>query len=100
MRIPCPFCGERESGEFVYLGDAKPQRPAVHSVDGADAADATETFYEYVYMRDNVAGNMREYWYHGLGCRTWLVVERNTLSHEIISVCAAPGAGAARATSP
>ncbi|TIW38046.1 MAG: sarcosine oxidase subunit delta, partial [Mesorhizobium sp.] len=24
MRIVCPFCGERELGEFSYLGDAKP----------------------------------------------------------------------------
>ncbi|RWF78749.1 MAG: sarcosine oxidase subunit delta, partial [Mesorhizobium sp.] len=22
MRIVCPFCGERELGEFTYLGDA------------------------------------------------------------------------------
>ncbi|TIP23390.1 MAG: sarcosine oxidase subunit delta, partial [Mesorhizobium sp.] len=28
MRIVCPFCGERELGEFTYLGDAKPLRPA------------------------------------------------------------------------
>ena len=98
MRIPCPFCGERENGEFVYLGDAKPQRPELPPGDGGDTTGATEAFYEYVYMRDNIAGTMREYWYHGAGCRAWLVVERNTLSHEIISVRAAPGAGAARPT--
>ncbi|TIW07562.1 MAG: sarcosine oxidase subunit delta, partial [Mesorhizobium sp.] len=55
MRITCPFCGERELGEFTYLGDAKPQRPA------ADAdADAV---YDYVYLRDNIAGVMSEHWY-------------------------------------
>ena len=37
---------------------------------------------------------MNEYWYHGGGCRSWLKVARNTLTHEITSVEAAPGAGA------
>ena len=27
MRIPCPHCGERDSGEFAYYGDAAPRRP-------------------------------------------------------------------------
>ena len=27
MRIPCPFCGDRELDEFTYLGDASVQRP-------------------------------------------------------------------------
>jgi sarcosine oxidase subunit delta len=26
---------------------------------------------------------MHEYWHHSGGCRSWLVVERNTLTHEI-----------------
>ena len=88
MRIICPFCGERELGEFTYLGDAKPQRPA------ADAGE--EAVYDYVYLRDNVAGVMSEYWYHGGGCRAWLKVTRNTLTHEISAVEPAAGAGAAK----
>lgn len=95
MRIKCPFCGEREPGEFVYLGDAKPERPAILAVAAAAAAGMEDRFYDYVYLRDNVAGDMSEYWYHGGGCRAWLVVERNTLTHEIRSVRAAAGAGAA-----
>jgi sarcosine oxidase subunit delta len=98
MRIACPFCGERESGEFTYLGDAKPKRPAMVAREAAPDATAEEAaFYDYVYLRDNVAGQMSEYWYHGGGCRSWLVVERNTLSHEISAVRAAPGAGAGKA---
>lgn len=103
MRIACPFCGERENGEFTYLGDAKPERPAMGAHDAmvasADPAAEAAAFYDYVYLRDNVAGQMSEYWYHGGGCRSWLIVERNTLSHEISAVRAAPGAGAARAGS-
>ena len=88
MRITCPFCGERELGEFTYLGDAKPQRPA------ADAGE--DAVYDYVYLRDNIAGVMSEYWYHGGGCRAWLKVTRNTLTHEISAVEPAAGVGAAK----
>ena len=86
MRIACPFCGPRENGEFSYLGDAKPKRP--------DPDAGEDAVYDYVYLRDNVAGEMEELWYHGGGCRSWLKVARNTLTHEIKAVEAAPGAGA------
>ena len=89
MRISCPFCGPRELGEFTYLGDAALRRP------GPETADVEAAFFDYVYLRDNVAGIMREHWYHGGGCRAWLKVTRNTVTHEISSVEAAPGAGAA-----
>ncbi|RVB32593.1 sarcosine oxidase subunit delta, partial [Mesorhizobium sp. M7A.F.Ca.CA.004.05.1.1] len=56
MRIVCPFCGERELGEFTYLGDAKPVRPV------ADASE--DEVFNYVYLRDNVAGQTSEHWYH------------------------------------
>ncbi len=79
MRIACPYCGDRDQGEFVYLGDATVQRP---DPAGQDAALA---FQDYVYLRENPAGWHREYWYHEHGCRSWLVVERNTVTHEIRS---------------
>jgi sarcosine oxidase subunit delta len=94
MRIACPYCGERELGEFSYLGDATPRRPQPFLADGSDCPDAEEAFYEYVYLRDNPAGAFREYWYHGGGCRSWLIVSRSTLTHEISAVETAPGAGA------
>lgn len=72
MRIPCPYCGERGSHEFVYRGDAAPTRPT-----------SEEGFHDYLYLRTNRAGRMREYWYHAQGCRSWIIVERNTRSHEI-----------------
>ncbi|RUU44908.1 sarcosine oxidase subunit delta [Mesorhizobium sp. M6A.T.Ca.TU.002.02.2.1] len=88
MRIVCPFCGERELGEFTYLGDAKPVRPS--------AGASGDEVFDYVYLRGNVAGETSEHWYHGGGCRTWLKITRNTLTHEISSVEPAAGVGAAK----
>lgn len=79
MRIDCPCCGLRDSGEFSYLGDAAPRRPT-----GLDTSP--EAMVEYVYLRDNPAGPLQELWYHGLGCRSWLVVSRNTRDHAITGV--------------
>jgi methylglutamate dehydrogenase subunit B len=77
MRIACPYCGDRDAHEFSYLGDATPHRPT----EGADAA----AWVDYVYMRDNPAGRLRELWYHASGCRSWVIVTRDTCTHEIFS---------------
>ena len=79
MRIRCPHCGERDNGEFSYLGDAAPRRP-----DGLEASAAA--MHDYVYLRDNPAGTIRELWYHAAGCRSWLVVTRDTRTHAIEAV--------------
>jgi sarcosine oxidase subunit delta len=79
MRIPCPFCGDRDVSEFAYLGAAGARRP------DADGPDAERTFFEAVFLRDNPCGPHHELWYHGSGCRGWLVVERNTKTHDITS---------------
>ena len=90
MRIKCPYCGERDAEEFAYLGAAGQQRP------DPNAAGAAEAFCEYVYLRDNPAGVLAELWYHRAGCRSWLVIERDTRNHEIKSVAfASPVAGGA-----
>lgn len=80
MRIQCPYCGERETGEFSYLGDADAGRP------DPGAPDAAARFFEAVYLRDNPAGPHDELWFHTYGCRGWLRVTRNTLTHEILAV--------------
>ncbi|WP_129775364.1 sarcosine oxidase subunit delta [Peristeroidobacter soli] len=77
MRIQCPFCGERDSSEFTYLGDATVRRPD---------PSAPEQYFEAVYLRDNPAGRHEELWYHGFGCRSWLRVTRDTRTHEIFTV--------------
>lgn len=81
MIIPHPLLGPRDAAEFVYLGDAS-------LIDRPDwqAKDAADRFYEYGYLRDNPAGLHRELWYHEQGDRSWLVVTRDTVTHEITGV--------------
>jgi heterotetrameric sarcosine oxidase delta subunit len=88
MRIPCPYCGDRDSSEFFYRGDATALRPA------PDRPQASAEFFKYVYLRDNPAGLLTEHWYHANGCRRWVVVERDTRSHEITRAALAGDFGA------
>jgi methylglutamate dehydrogenase subunit B len=76
--ITCPHCGVRPKEEFSIRGDAVPVRP---SPNGSD-----EVWHRYVYVRDNPKGRIREYWHHGAGCRRFLVVERDNVTHEVLSV--------------
>ncbi|WP_270728499.1 sarcosine oxidase subunit delta [Shimia sp. Alg240-R146] len=77
MRLTCPNCGERDRREFYYVGDAVAlQRP------DADASDVV--WDDYVHNRDNPAGVTRDLWYHEGGCGAWIVVTRNTVTHEVL----------------
>lgn len=78
LRIPCPYCGERDHTEFTYGGDASRARPD----DPAAASD--ELWESYLYRRDNPAGPHIEYWQHSLGCRQWLKVVRDTVTHDVV----------------
>jgi sarcosine oxidase subunit delta len=40
---------------------------------------------DYLHNRDNPAGVTRDLWYHEAGCASWIVVTRNTITHEVIS---------------
>lgn len=78
LRIDCPHCGPRDHTEFAYGGDANPRRP------GDDAG--SRAWFEFVYIRDNPRGPHDELWQHTLGCRAWIVVTRDTLTHAILGV--------------
>ena len=81
MIIDHPLLGPRDANEFVYLGDANLiNRP------NWTEKDADKYFYEYLYLRDNPSGYHRELWYHEQGDRSWLIVTRNTSTHEIKQV--------------
>ena len=81
MLIDHPLLGPRDAAEFVYLGDAS----LINRPDW-QIEDAPTQFYEYLYLRNNPAGVHRELWYHEHGDRSWLVVTRNTLTHDITKV--------------
>lgn len=80
MRLTCPLCGARDAREFYYQGAAL-ERPS-------DEA-APEVWHDYVHLRDNPAGETREMWLHEAGCGAWLVVTRNTVTHEVADVALA-----------
>jgi len=77
MRIPCPYCGERDAEEFSIQGEVAGPRPA---------GDDTAAFHAYVHLRANEYGPTKEFWYHANGCRRWLIVSRDTRDHSILGV--------------
>ncbi len=79
LRINCPYCGLRDFSEFTYGEDASLTRPEWGSED-------QQAWYEFVFLRDNPRGRHKEFWHHVNGCRQWLRVERDTLTHEILSI--------------
>ena len=79
MRIPCPLCGPRDKREFYYFGaEDYLNRPA------PDAPP--EAWDSYLHLRDNPAGITHDLWYHETGCASWLLITRNTVTHEIRDV--------------
>lgn len=81
MIINHPLLGPRDAAEFVYKGDA-----AMLARPDWQSENAASEFHDYLHLRDNIAGEMRELWFHEQGDRSWLVVTRNTRTHEITKV--------------
>ena len=81
MLINHPLLGPRDISEFTILGDASLiERP------DPKIKDTGTAFHEYLYLRDNPAGEHQELWFHEQGDQSWLVVSRNTLTHDITKV--------------
>ena len=78
IRINCPYCGERDHSEFTYGGDGSIEYPALD--------DSLENWIKAIFFRKNIRGRQIETWHHSHGCRLWLKVERDTMTHEIYSV--------------
>lgn len=76
--IDCPHCGSRPTSEFAPRGEVPPPRPD----DDAPLA----RWVDYAYLRTNPKGVLAEHWHHVQACRRWLIVTRNTVTHEIIDV--------------
>jgi sarcosine oxidase subunit delta len=72
--VTCPHCGPRPKEEFTVKGAALP-RPAAQA--------PLEVWFDFVYLRDNPRGAYQEYWHHTSGCRRWLIIDRDTATHEV-----------------
>ena len=76
--IRCPHCGTRPKEEYQIRGDASIIRPT------PDASD--KQWADYMFTRDNPVGRYRELWQHVSGCRRWLIVDRDTATHQVYAV--------------
>jgi|LauGreSuBDMM15SN_2_FD.fasta_scaffold580804_1 sarcosine oxidase subunit delta len=88
MKIPCPLCGPRDRREFYYYGSPDYLSPVGQDAD-LDALD------NQLFLRDNIAGQVQDLWYHEGGCAAWLKVTRNTISHAVLGAELVIGAQAA-----
>lgn len=73
----CPFCGPRIESEFHFGGDAGNTRP--------EGEVESAAWANYLYFKNNDRGAAREIWMH-LPCREVFVMERDTLTHDVIGV--------------
>ncbi|MGH9292754.1 MAG: sarcosine oxidase subunit delta [Acidimicrobiales bacterium] len=73
--LDCPYCGKRNSDEFRYVGEIH-ARPAART-------NKTE-WRDYLYMKDNPAGQTNERWFHVAGCGKFLLAERHTVTNEVL----------------
>ena len=73
--LDCPLNGPRNISEFVYGGEVV-EMPDPNRCGDRDWAD-------YVFMENNKAGVIREWWYH-VATAYWIIAERNTVTDEIL----------------
>ncbi len=78
--LPCPSCGPRDVNEFVYAGEL-----SVRPVSSPESLPSLKELTAYVYLRRNVAGRQREWWFHRFGCELWFQAERDTRTNEILT---------------
>ena len=67
----------RDQSEFTYGREVAP----VPALD-AGAAD----WQRFIFERDNPCGAHAEWWHHNNGCRQWLEIVRDTMTHEVLRI--------------
>jgi sarcosine oxidase subunit delta len=72
--IACPNAGPCEATDFWFGGEVK-ARPVEEP--------SLRELCIYNHFAANLAGVQRERWFHSLGCRAWLLAQRNTATNEI-----------------
>ena len=74
--MPCPLNGPRNIQEFVCAGPVEPHPDPNRCSD--------EEWAAYVWLEENVAGVVREWWCH-VATSYWFIAERNTVTDEILA---------------
>jgi len=77
LLLKCPNCGERNVAEFRFGGEVKRQPQ-----NGADIP-ADTVLADALYLKENVLGVQKEWWYHRAGCGLWFLAERHTKTQVI-----------------
>lgn len=73
--MPCPLNGPRNISEFVWGGEVRAMPDPT--------ACSDDEWAEYVFLEDNTAGVIREWWCH-VPTSYWFIAERNTVTDEIL----------------
>ncbi|MBL8572033.1 MAG: sarcosine oxidase subunit delta [Hyphomicrobiaceae bacterium] len=77
LLVTCPYCGPRPEIEFRQAGEAHIARPAITCSD--------DEWADFLYMRDNHKGYMRERWRHVAGCGRFFNVVRHTVTDKFVA---------------
>jgi methylglutamate dehydrogenase subunit B len=70
-QLHCPFCGARELHEFEFR---------------KTRANVDSSAFSKVYLRVDSLDLSVEYWQHVQGCRSWLLVQRNPSTGDVLGV--------------
>lgn len=72
--ITCPLNGPRNASEFICGGPV---------TDAPAAGAPDQAWADHLFLEDNLAGHVREWWCH-VPSSYWFIVERDTLTEEIL----------------
>ncbi len=78
LLIACPWCGPRAEPEFSFGAESAARPSPAETVSHTAWAD-------YLFYRGNEKGRHREIWCHSGGCGQWFVIDRDTVTHEVIA---------------
>ncbi|MBT8125201.1 MAG: sarcosine oxidase subunit delta [Gammaproteobacteria bacterium] len=73
--LNCPLNGPRNISEFICFGEVT-DMPNPNEL-------SDEQWADYMWMSNNTAGVVREWWCHA-ATSYWFIVERNTITDEIL----------------
>ena len=73
--LNCPLNGPRNISEFICFGEVT-NMPNPNEL-------SDEQWADYMWMSNNTAGVVREWWCHA-ATSYWFIVERNTITDDIL----------------